>query len=112
MRSLLVWLMVLGVSSNLHAQNTKSIAIRNATIYDGTGKPGIVGDVLIEGQRITSVGTALKPGKYDLDIDGANLVVCPGFIDLHTHCDYGLLEKVGRASRRSSGAICTPISGG
>ncbi len=109
MRSLLVWLTVLGVSSSLHAQNTKSIAIRHATIHDGTGKPGIVGDVLIEGQRITSVGKELKAGKYDVDIDGANLVVCPGFIDLHTHCDYGLLEKVGRANKNYITQGCTTV---
>ena len=92
MRLFLIGAMVVFGAAQLPAQNTKSVAIRNATIYDGTGKPGVVGDVLIEGERITSVAKELKAAKYDVEIDGVNLVVCPGFIDLHTHCDNGLLE--------------------
>ena len=33
------------------------VILRNGTIYDGSGKPPIVGDVAIRGQRIAAVGT-------------------------------------------------------
>src|SRR5205807_1718736 len=68
--------------------------IRNATVIDGTGKPAFIGSVLIRGDKIAAVGDVEKPDAAV--IDGTGLVVCPGFIDLHTHCDSGLLTKAGR----------------
>jgi N-acyl-D-aspartate/D-glutamate deacylase len=74
---------------------------RNATLYDGTGAPAVTGDVHIKGDRIVAVGTV---GKVDgaTEIDAAGLVICPGFIDLHTHCDTGspaLTAKAGRPNK-------------
>src|SRR5262249_53558906 len=60
--------------------------IRGATIYDGTGGPGRMGDVAIRGDRIAAVGTFAAAGNPKV-IDSAGLAVAPGFIDLHTHCD-------------------------
>lgn len=66
--------------------------IRGATVYDGTGKPGAVGDVAITGSRITAVGNVeALPGATI--IEGKGLVVAPGFIDLHTHCDGNILRE-------------------
>jgi N-acyl-D-aspartate/D-glutamate deacylase len=62
------------------------VVIRNATIYDGTGKAGYVGDVAIVGDKIVGVGKVAVAGSPKV-IDGTGLVVAPGFIDLHTHCD-------------------------
>ena len=64
------------------------IVIQNATIYDGTGKVGSVGDVAIAGDKIVAVGKFAAAGKPRV-IDGTGLIVAPGFIDLHTHCDSG-----------------------
>jgi N-acyl-D-amino-acid deacylase len=64
------------------------ILIKGATIYDGSGRAGYVGDVAIAGDRITAVGKVQAAGSPRV-IDGAGLVVAPGFIDLHTHCDSG-----------------------
>ena len=83
--------------------------IRNATIYDGTGTPGKLGAVVIDGDKVTHVGelpAGLTPGKV---IDGTGLVVCPGFIDLHTHCDSGLLGKVGKANKNYTTQGCTTV---
>src|SRR5438445_10108520 len=69
---------------------------RGATIIDGTGAPpmGPV-DIVIEGNRIRevkSVGFPKLPIKPDerpknatREIDGTNLYVLPGFINLHGH---------------------------
>jgi N-acyl-D-amino-acid deacylase len=62
------------------------IVIRGATLYDGTGKPGQKGDLAIKGERIVGVGSFTTAGKPRV-IDGNDLVVAPGFIDLHTHSD-------------------------
>ncbi len=81
--------------------------IRGATIYDGTGKPGYKGDVHVKGDRVVAVGAAGEVGGAKV-IDGAGLVVCPGFIDLHTHCDYGLLGA-GRANKNYTTQGCTLV---
>jgi N-acyl-D-aspartate/D-glutamate deacylase len=59
--------------------------IRGGTIIDGTGSPGVGGDVAIDGDRLTQVGGRAAAGRRELRADG--LVVCPGFIDPHTHYD-------------------------
>jgi N-acyl-D-aspartate/D-glutamate deacylase len=64
------------------------VVIKGATIYDGSGQAGYVGDVAIAGDRITAVGKVQVAGAPRV-IDGTGLVVAPGFIDLHTHCDSG-----------------------
>src|SRR5438309_2329802 len=72
--------------------------IRNATVYDGSGKPGVRGDVALAGERVVAVGTFEVSGKPKV-IDGTDLVVTPGFIDLHTHCDTGEHPITGAAGR-------------
>jgi N-acyl-D-amino-acid deacylase len=62
------------------------VLLRGGTIYDGSGGPPVVGDVVIAGGKIVAVGRCDAPHSARI-IDCANLVVAPGFIDLHTHCD-------------------------
>jgi N-acyl-D-amino-acid deacylase len=71
--------------------------LRGATIYDGSDQPGQVGDVAIKGDRIVAVGKFDVGGKPRI-IDATNLVVSPGFIDLHTHSDTALTLKDTRAN--------------
>jgi N-acyl-D-aspartate/D-glutamate deacylase len=69
------------------------LVIRGATIVDGTGAPGRVGDVGVRDGRIVAVAfrdlaagdDGLGEAAEQLDADG--LVVSPGFIDPHTHYD-------------------------
>lgn len=61
------------------------LVIRNATLVDGTGAPGVVGDLAIDDGRITEVGTVEGTGTSEIDATGK--VVCPGFVDPHTHYD-------------------------
>jgi N-acyl-D-aspartate/D-glutamate deacylase len=61
------------------------LAIRGATIVDGTGAPRFTGDVEIEGERIRRVGRAGAAARRVIAADG--LVLAPGFIDVHTHYD-------------------------
>jgi N-acyl-D-aspartate/D-glutamate deacylase len=58
----------------------------NAVIHDGTGNPGRKGNLAIKGDRIAAVGSFCVAGKPKV-LDGTGLIIVPGFIDLHTHCD-------------------------
>jgi N-acyl-D-aspartate/D-glutamate deacylase len=71
--------------------------LQNATLYDGSGTPGVTGDLAIRGDRIVAVGSFPVAGK-PRRIDATGLVVAPGFIDLHTHSDYPLLQQATRAN--------------
>jgi N-acyl-D-aspartate/D-glutamate deacylase len=73
------------------------IVIKGATLHDGSGKPGVVGDLAIKGERIVAVGTFQTAGKPRI-IDGKGLIAAPGFIDLHTHSDNVLPLKATHAN--------------
>src|SRR5437764_7325217 len=71
--------------------------LRNATICDGSGKPGEVGDLAIKSDRIVAVGKfAWKGNPRVLDCTG--LVISPGFIDLHTHSDNAITQAKTNAN--------------
>ena len=65
------------------------VRINGATIIDGTGRPGFVGDLGIRDGRIVAVGEVGDIAART--IDGVGLVAAPGFIDPHTHYDAQLL---------------------
>jgi N-acyl-D-aspartate/D-glutamate deacylase len=65
------------------------LAIRNATIVDGTGSAPRRGDLGVRDGRIVAV---TEPGSAELDgatgtIDADGRLLTPGFIDPHTHYD-------------------------
>lgn len=65
------------------------ILIRNATIVDGTGRPGYPGDIAIVGDRVVDIGV-LESAQAESVIDATGLVATPGFVDIHSHADYDL----------------------
>ena len=74
----------------------KRLIIRGATVVDGTGAPpsGPV-DIVIEGNRIREIRSvgfpkvpikeAGRPKDATREIDGSQLWILPGFVDLHGH---------------------------
>jgi N-acyl-D-aspartate/D-glutamate deacylase len=73
------------------------VVLRGGTVYDGSGRKGVVADLAIHGDRIVAVGAFRIAGKPRV-IDVKGLVVAPGFIDLHTHSDVALTRKATRAN--------------
>jgi dihydroorotase/N-acyl-D-amino-acid deacylase len=65
---------------------THDIVIRGGTLYDGSGAPGVVGDVAVRGDRVTAVGD-IGDARGRVEIDARGLAVAPGFIDMHAHLD-------------------------
>ena len=60
--------------------DTHDVVIRGASILDGSGRPGSVGDVAIDGDRISAVGRV--DGRGASEIDARDLAVAPGFINM------------------------------
>ena len=56
------------------------LIIRGGTIYDGSGKPPVVGDVAIKGDRIIAVGKVEGEAREELAAKG--MAVAPGFINM------------------------------
>jgi N-acyl-D-amino-acid deacylase len=83
--------------------------IVNATLVDGTGAEPRAGSVRVSGDRILAVGTLeAEPGERV--VDGAGLVLAPGFIDTHSHADDGILEYRDALAAVSQG-ITTAVVG-
>jgi dihydroorotase/N-acyl-D-amino-acid deacylase len=64
------------------------LLISNARILDGSGAPPSPGSVSVEGDRIVGIlpEGATEPSAGER-IDAAGRIVCPGFIDTHSHSD-------------------------
>ncbi len=67
------------------------LVIRGGRVIDGTCAPATPAEVALAGDRIVGVGTLDElPAARTIDADG--LLVCPGFVDMHTHSDLRLLS--------------------
>ena len=62
---------------------TVDLVIRGALVYPGAGAPSVA-DVAVADGRIEAVAPSL--GELDSEVvDGAGLMLCPGFVDMHAH---------------------------
>ena len=73
---------------------TYDTLIRGGEVYDGLGNEPRIADIGIIGDRIVAIGNLTGGGVRTIEAQG--LLVCPGFIDVHTHVDltYLLLEPI------------------
>jgi N-acyl-D-aspartate/D-glutamate deacylase len=88
------------------------LAIRNATLVDGTGASARPADVGVTDGRVTVVA---EPGDAALDgavrtVDATGLLLTPGFIDPHTHYDAQLFWDAS-ASPSNLHGVTTVIGG-
>src|SRR6185503_2520139 len=108
MGSLFICAWMVGSHFSGAAQPEFDLVIRNGRLADGTANPSFHGDLAITGDRIASVGRALGAGSREIDARG--LVVAPGFIDIHSHSDWLLLED-GSAPSKIRQGVTTEVLG-
>ncbi|GAB4325476.1 MAG: D-aminoacylase [Promethearchaeota archaeon] len=86
-----------------------SMLLKNGFVVDGTGAPGRRTDVLVEGEVIARLGRDLESGSATADevFDADGLVVCPGFVDVHSHWDLACLAAPDMAPVVAQGVTTT-----
>src|SRR5439155_20295090 len=70
--------------------------------------PWYHGDLAVKGDKIAALGKVA--GKGQREIDATGLVVAPGFIDIHSHSDFTLLED-GDAQSKIRQGVTTEVLG-
>jgi N-acyl-D-aspartate/D-glutamate deacylase len=61
------------------------LIIRSGTVVDGSGRPGRIADVAVDGSIVTAVGEIEGAARREIDAEGR--LVTPGWVDIHTHYD-------------------------
>lgn len=84
--------------------------IRNVRVVDGSGgdSPTAVTDVAIVDDRIQAIG-ALDDHSAEQTFDGKGCVLCPGFIDVHTHDDTYAVERPQMLPKLSQGVTTVVV---
>jgi len=87
------------------------LLLDGARVVDGTGSPWFEGAVAVDGGRIASVhrGEASRP-EAATTVDVGGEVVCPGFVDTHSHSDLELFDAPALAPKTRQG-VTTEILG-
>ena len=84
------------------------ILIRGADVIDGTGRPAFRADIEVTGSEITRVGH-MPDAQAAHVIDAAGLAVAPGFIDVHTHDDWAVIEDPRLACKITQGVTTVVV---
>jgi N-acyl-D-aspartate/D-glutamate deacylase len=88
------------------------LLLTGTRIHDGNGGSAFPGGVLVRDARIREVFRGGVPDEVHADelVDVADHVICPGFVDLHTHSDVSVLSEPGCVSAVGQG-ITTQLVG-
>jgi len=68
-----------------------NILIKNGYIVDGAGSPWFKADIEISAGKIRKIGKVTRKTDTCV-IEAKNLIVSPGFIDIHSHADLNILR--------------------
>ncbi|WP_432408306.1 N-acyl-D-amino-acid deacylase family protein [Wukongibacter sp. M2B1] len=85
------------------------LIIKKGTIMDGAGEESYKADIGIIKDTIVKIGD-LKGYNSIKEIDAEGLVVSPGFIDIHSHSDLGLLAAPFEKNKLMQG-VTTEVGG-
>ncbi|HEY7366795.1 MAG TPA: dihydroorotase [Methylomirabilota bacterium] len=89
-----------------------SLLIRNGRVIDPANQLDATADVLIDGDVIKQIGPHLAADEGTEVIDATGRVVCPGFIDIHTHLrepGYEYKETVATGTRAAAAGGFTAV---
>lgn len=85
------------------------VILRNGKIIDGKGNPWYRGEVGIKDGKIQKVASSIHGNSLE-EIDAKNQVICPGFIDAHTHSDFVFFVDSTAQSKVRQG-VTTEVTG-
>ena len=103
---ILAGFVILGCSA---ARKPYDILIKGGFLLDGSGNPWFKADVALKGERIAKLGS-VEEDQAEIVIDAHDLIVCPGFIDIHTHCDREI-AGIPRVDNYVTQGVTTVIGG-
>lgn len=86
------------------------VIIKGGSIIDGTGSSAFLSDIAIHGDRITDIAPQIPAHSAGFILDAQGLLVCPGFIDAHSHSDTYLMVEPTAPSKLYQG-ITTEVVG-
>jgi len=69
------------------------LVIRDGCILDGTGNPWFKADIGIKAGKISFLGHLTGQIRSSKVVSASGLIVCPGFVDIHSHSDRTLLAQ-------------------
>ena len=85
------------------------LLIKNGKLVDGTGAPAVMMDIAVSDGKIVEMAASLDL-ESDQVIDATGLVVCPGFIDIHSHTDATIIIN-SRAESKIRQGVTTEVVG-
>lgn len=85
------------------------LIIQKAFLIDGTGKPGWIGDLAVTDGQIAAIEPAIE-AEASQYINGEGLILCPGFLDPHSHWDATHLQGKHGAIKLRQG-VCLDLVG-
>lgn len=97
------------IRERIRVMQMQSILLKNGIVYDGLGNPGQKADILIKDGKIASVGSVTENADIRIDVSGK--VVCPGFVDIHRHCDAKPFNDPAFGDRELAQGITTIVAG-
>ena len=85
------------------------LILRSGEVIDGSGADRYRADIAVKGDRIAHIGRLDRAdAERVLDISGS--ILCPGFIDVHTHDDRVCIDKPAMQPKISQG-VTTVVTG-
>jgi len=85
------------------------VIVNNGYLVDGTGNPWYKTDIGVKRGKVWEIGD-LSSEDANRIVDAWGLVVCPGFIDIHSHSEYSLLVNPKAESKIRQG-VTTEVNG-
>ncbi|MEO6720203.1 MAG: D-aminoacylase [Ferruginibacter sp.] len=82
----IIFVIIFFAPSIIAAQTNYDVVIKNGKIIDGTGNSWYYADLAVKDGKIVLIQKQIDAGAARI-IDAKNLIIAPGFIDVHTHIE-------------------------
>lgn len=82
------------------------LLLSDGILHLGDGEPPQVGDIAVIDGKIAAVGQ-FEAGRVERRVDCSGLIICPGFIDIHSHSDRPATRRETRLAANFLTQGCT-----